>query len=62
MQKLTPEIKRENKWTLLQAVNFFDVELTPKECEEILWNHTQYPGGTVDKIIGELNKFFKTTE
>jgi hypothetical protein len=58
MKKLTLETALEHRFTVVDCVRFFNNELTFKECEFILWEHTCYPYG-FQLMIKQLNEYFE---
>ncbi len=58
MEKLTIETALEHRFTVIDCVRFFNNELTIKECEVILWEHTCYPHSFKIMIKG-LNRYFE---
>lgn len=59
MEKLTLKYAKDNNFTPIDCVRYFNPKCTDKECDFYLWEFTCFPFDTETMINQLNNKFIK---
>lgn len=57
MKPLTLEFAKENKFTPLDLVRYFEPDAPEEKCDYILWEQTCFPF-SIEQTIAQLNNLY----